>query len=132
MGTLAGLHQDSARLAPDGEMGMEIPEAAEVYTRHVSALSFAVRLELVALIAAGHSYEQVLAADPALTYLDIFAAAREALEVAGQADNAYATWLAAIQERHPRAYAPWSSEEDLQLRQLVEAGNSIDEIGSRL
>jgi hypothetical protein len=47
MGTLARLHQDSARLAPDGEMG------AEVYTRHVSALPFSVRLELLALIAAG-------------------------------------------------------------------------------
>jgi hypothetical protein len=32
---------------------MEIPRAAEVYTRHVSALPFAVRLELLALIAAG-------------------------------------------------------------------------------
>lgn len=32
---------------------MEIPRAAEVYTRHISALPFAVRLELLALIAAG-------------------------------------------------------------------------------
>jgi len=87
---------------------------------------------ILKLIAAGHSYEQVLAADPELTYLDIFAAAREALEVAGQADNGYASRLAAIQERHPRAYAPWSGDEDLQLRQLVEAGQSVDEISARL
>lgn len=87
---------------------------------------------ILELIAAGHNYEQVLAADPKLTYLDIFAAAREALEVTGQADNAHATRLAAIQQRHPRAYAPWSSDEDLQLRQLVEGRNSVDEIGTRL
>jgi DNA-binding NarL/FixJ family response regulator len=87
---------------------------------------------ILRLIAAGHSYEHILAADPELTYLDIFAAAREALEVAGQTDGAYAGRLAAIQERHPRAYAPWSSEEDLQLRQLVEAGQSVEEISARL
>jgi hypothetical protein len=34
-------------------------------------------------IAAGKSYDQILAADPGLSYLDIFAAAREALRRAG-------------------------------------------------
>lgn len=34
-------------------------------------------------IAAGKSYEQILAADPGLSYLDIFAAAREALRRTG-------------------------------------------------
>ena len=77
---------------------------------------------ILKLIADGHSYEQVLATDPELTYLDIFNAAREALEVVGQADSAYASRLAAIQQEHPRAYMPWSDAEDLQLRRLVELG----------
>lgn len=87
---------------------------------------------ILRLIAAGHSYEQVLATDPELTYLDIFAAARQALEIAGESDGSYARRLAAIQEQHPRAYAPWSQEEDLQLRQLVRAGLSVNDISSRL
>lgn len=87
---------------------------------------------ILKLIAAGHSYEQVLATDPALTYLDIFAAAREALAVAGQANSAYARRLAAMRERYPRAYTPWSCDEDQQLRELVAAGHSVDAISARL
>lgn len=87
---------------------------------------------ILKLLAAGHSYEQVLAGDPELTYLDIFAAARQALEVASQAKDAYSRRTAAIQERHPRAYASWSSDEDQQLRELAEAGHDVDEISGQL
>jgi hypothetical protein len=87
---------------------------------------------ILGLIAAGHSYEQVLATDPELTYLDIFAAAREALEFAGRSDDKYTQRLAAVQQRYPRAYTPWSSEEERQLRQLVEAGCTIKKISAQL
>ena len=87
---------------------------------------------ILKLIAEGHSYEQVLATDSALTYLDIFAAAREALAVASQAHGAYAARLEAVQEQYPRAYAPWTSDEEEQLRQLVAAGQSVNEISARL
>jgi len=39
---------------------------------------------VLALIAAGRTYEQILSLHPELTYHDIFAAAREALEETGQ------------------------------------------------
>ena len=92
--------------------------ALEIYEHEVRWLPAAERLQLLALIAE--------------SLLDEDALSHEALAVAGQADNTYARRLAAIQERHPRAYAPWSSDEDLQLRQLVEGGHSVDDISNRL
>jgi DNA-binding NarL/FixJ family response regulator len=87
---------------------------------------------ILRLIAAGHSYEQVLATDSTLTHFDIFAAAREALTMSDQDDNAYARRLVAIQEQYPRAYTPWSDDDDSQLRRLVETGQSVAEISHRL
>jgi hypothetical protein len=51
---------------------METPRAAEVYTRYISTLPFAVRLELLALIAGGlASQARDLAEPPRHSILDL-------------------------------------------------------------
>ncbi len=84
------------------------------------------------LIADGHSYEQILAAYPTLTYLDIFGAAQEALVLAGEASTAHQQRLNRIRATHPRAYEKWSEEEDQQLRQLAQAGVKVKDIAAQL
>ena len=84
------------------------------------------------LISEGRTYEQVLALNPELTYLDIFRAAREALEVAGEVPSAYEERLARIREVYPRAYERWTDEEDAKLAQLVQSGRSVEEIAGQL
>jgi DNA-binding NarL/FixJ family response regulator len=84
------------------------------------------------LIADGHSYEQILAAYPTLTYLDIFGAAQEALIMAGEAGTAQQRRLSHIRAEHPRAYEKWSEDEDEQLRQLVQAGVKEKDIAAQL
>lgn len=84
------------------------------------------------LIADGHSYEQILAAYPTLTYLDIFGAAQEALLLSGEAISDYQQRVARIRAQHPRAYEKWSEEEDQQLRQLVQAGMKEKGIAAQL
>lgn len=84
------------------------------------------------LIADGHSYEQILAAYPTLTYLDIFGAAQEALVLAGEASTEHQQRLARIRAKHPRAYEKWIEEEDQQLRQLVQAGVKVKDIAAQL
>lgn len=51
-------------------------------SKHVRLSDKAARV--LTAIAQGHTYEQILARDRTLAYLDIFAAAREALAVAAQ------------------------------------------------
>lgn len=82
------------------------------------------------LIARGYTYEQILVLEPMLTYLDIFDAAREALELQMETSNDYADRVLAIRKDHPRAYEQWSDEEDTQLTHLVRAGKSVDEIAA--
>jgi hypothetical protein len=84
------------------------------------------------LIAEGHTYEQVLTHHPSLTYPDIFDAAREALEVAGEAPSAYQKRLAKIRQVYPRAYEKWTDEEDATLSQLARSGHSVEEIVNQL
>lgn len=83
-------------------------------------------------IARGHSYEQILSADSSLTYLDIFNAAQEALDVAQGASHDYTERLADIRQAHPRAYEKWSDEEDARLAQLVHEGISVKNIADLL
>ena len=40
--------------------------------------------------------------------------------------------LAELREKHPRAYEPWSDEEDARLMQLVDAGTDVKEIATTL
>jgi DNA-binding NarL/FixJ family response regulator len=84
------------------------------------------------LIAEGHTYEQILSLHPDLTYLNIFDAAREALEVTGAVRSAHEERIAEIRKAHPRAYEPWTDEEDATLAQLVRSGQSIEEIATKL
>jgi hypothetical protein len=97
-------------------------------SKPLSATSTAV----LKLIAEGYTYEQILSSHPALTYLHIFEAAREALDVAGGMEHNYDRRLAEIRRVSPRAYQPWTVEEDAQLVALVQAGQSVDRIAEHL
>ena len=77
------------------------------------------------LIAEGRTYEQILALHPDLTYLDIFDAAREALEITEKEPSAHEERLATIRQAHPRAYEKWTDEEDARLARLVQSGHSV-------
>jgi hypothetical protein len=86
------------------------------------------------MIAAGSTYEQILSAYPELTYLDIFHAAEEALDLAatsGEGRGATYT-LAEKRERHRRAYEKWDQTEDELLRELVRSGETVARIAGRL
>ena len=83
-------------------------------------------------IAKGHTYEQILALHPDFTYLDIFDAAREALELDEQTSVTYEQRLAQIREAYPRAYEKWSYEEDAELERLVRSGRPIADIAGQL
>jgi hypothetical protein len=87
---------------------------------------------VLTMIAEGHSYEQILAAHPALTYLDIFRAAREALDAATDRAGSAAEKLAEIRKQHPRAYENWTAEEEGRLRDLAQAGKTPKEIAVAL
>jgi hypothetical protein len=77
------------------------------------------RLILEAM-AKGQSYEQILVNELAYTYNDIFAAAREALELsAGNVTSeTYQERLDLIRAENPRAYEKWTEEEDRRLMEL--------------
>jgi len=67
----------------------------------------------------------VLAAYPALTYLDIFQAAQEALALLGEGTpSGYVKRMAEIKKVNPRAYEKWTEEEDERLIQEVKNGIS--------
>ena len=83
------------------------------------------------MIAEGHTYEQVLAAYPDLSYLDIFTAAREALQIAGQSGSNYAERLVKIRQASPRAYEKWTDEEDANLTKLFRSGNLVKAIAAQ-
>lgn len=88
-------------------------------------------------ISLGHSYQQILDAYPDFTYVDIFAAAREALEVLDSGayqgeDKKPSDRLDEIRKVHPRAYEKWSDEEDSQLAKLFQSGMNVKQIASTL
>ena len=85
------------------------------------------------MIARGHTYEQILAAHPELTYPDIFAAAQEALNALGEISRTtYEERLARIRQKYPRAYESWTEEEETRLKQLIQAGRRVNEIAREL
>lgn len=95
-------------------------------------------------IAKGRSYEQILVANPNLTYVDIFAAAAEALaalDCAGQeqavapeakSPKSYEERMAEIHTKHPRAYEPWEEEEDADLTRFFKGGMPVRVIAKKL
>jgi DNA-binding CsgD family transcriptional regulator len=95
--------------------------------------------KILRMIAEGHSYEQIMKAEPGVTYLDIFGAAKEALEFAGQSveagedmGEAEKKSIAKVREKHPRAYMPWTREEEKRLVALYRDGLMPKEISERL
>ena len=97
--------------------------------------------EILRLIARGHSYEQILAAIPGLTYRNIFRAAHEALTLLGpDADGPEPSGSIRVQDErlrriraeHPRAYEPWTKDEDLRLGSMFAARKTVDEIAAVL
>ncbi|HTW90722.1 MAG TPA: hypothetical protein VMH22_03350 [bacterium] len=97
--------------------------------------------EILRLIASGRSYEQILTAIPGLTYSNIFGAAHEALTLLGPDDKATEPArsirvqderLRKIRAEHPRAYEPWTKDEDLRLGSMFAARKTADEIAATL
>jgi len=88
-------------------------------------------LAVLSLIAEGHSYSQIVDGHPDISYLDIFAAAEEALRL-NESASEYEVRLAQIKERHPRAYERWSEDEDARLIALAQAGKEANEIAKVL
>lgn len=79
------------------------------------------------LIADGQGYGQIVDGHPSITYLDIFAAAREALEL-NEAPSDYQQRLVAIKAEFPMAYEPWSAEDDEHLQAMHAAEDSTAEM----
>jgi hypothetical protein len=96
----------------------------------ISAKSVAV----LEMIAAGSAYDQILAAYPDLTYLDIFHAAQEALDALAHKEQSPAPTpqIAEIRKSYPRAYEKWSEAEERQLRQFLRNGLTVAQIAGRL
>jgi hypothetical protein len=86
---------------------------------------------ILAMIARGYRYEQVLKSDPELTYTDISEAAREALDILRH-NGGSALALTDVRAKHPRAYQKWEPDEDARLAQLVQIGRSVEEIADLL
>ena len=87
---------------------------------------------ILAAIAEGRSYDQILAGELDLTYHDIFNAAAEALAIADTGAQDYHERLEEIQQLHPRAYEKWADEEDAHLIQLFRSGKTPKEIAETL
>jgi hypothetical protein len=81
-------------------------------------------------IAKGHSFEQILVQDLAWTYHDIFQAAAEALELAEAAGSrkSYEERLAEIKDVHPKAYQPWTNEEDTRLAERFRVAAPVEQL----
>ncbi len=78
------------------------------------------------------SYSQIVDSHPTPTYLDIFRAAEEALELVDVTRPLTAQERTAIRAEHPRAYEPWSEDEEGELKSLHDEGASISEIAEHL
>lgn len=78
--------------------------------------------------------EQILIKHPGLTYLDIFSAARDALDIIGASSKEAAVndtpkaggkTLDEYQKADPRAYEKWTEEEEDALLELMKIGHTI-------
>lgn len=84
------------------------------------------------LISQGRTYEQILSLHPEMTYLDIFSAAREALETMAPTGGAHAEGGYTVREPRPRPSEPWSVAEDAELAQLLAGGENVEGVAARL
>ena len=109
---------------------------------------------ILGLIAEGRSYDQILQQHPELTYFDIFAAAREAVDLSqaapveltpqgivpfrapeGHGEGTESTqpkrlpaYIERARSTHRRAWARWTREEDARLTSLFQQGQSRAEM----
>ncbi|UCC43717.1 MAG: DUF433 domain-containing protein [Candidatus Zixiibacteriota bacterium] len=101
--------------------------------------------ELLLMIGEGHSYEQILAAHPGLNMGDIMAAARFAADIINscvtapgiiRVDHSVEFRLMGnrmvnvteIRKEFPKAFAPWTANEDNQLVGLFKKGEKLERI----
>ena len=77
-------------------------------------------------LAQGHSYGQILAAHPDWSYQDIASAAAEALNLLNETSTSYS--VEQVRQKHPRAYEPWETAEDEDLRQMFHDGKTANDI----
>lgn len=84
-------------------------------------------------IARGHTYEQIWVQELAWTYHDIFQAAAEALGSASErtGNTGYEERMTEIRSAHPKAYQPWTNEDDSRLKTAHQAGASIDTLAQQ-
>jgi hypothetical protein len=87
-------------------------------------------VKVLRLLARGHSYSQIVDGHPELSYRDILDAAEEALCL-NETPSEYDERIAAIKQKHPRAYQPWTQDEDTRLMTLHAVGTPIDELAAR-
>jgi len=107
---------------------------SEHHRRTTSAVSSGLTLSnktvaVMEMIARGHSYDQIIAMYPALTYRDIFDAAAEVLE---SAEDQPSSQMEKTKRKHPRAYEKWTQDEEQQLRDLIADGHTVARIAKRL
>ena len=88
--------------------------------------------QILTLISAGHSYEQILSLNSGYTYKDIFASAEEALELESSSDSNYQDRLAKIKQKHPNAYEPWTPRQEEIVKQMHKGGAPVKAIASAL
>jgi hypothetical protein len=86
---------------------------------------------ILGLIAEGHSYSQIVDGHPETTYLDIFAAAEEALRLS-ESPSDYEERMRKIKSRYPRAYERWDRTEDETLGTLHRGGRTVPQIAEKL
>ena len=83
-------------------------------------------------IAHGHTYEQILVRELAWTYHDIFRAAAEALGAAHDAPSSrYEERMTEIKAAHPKAYQPWTSDDDTRLAASFRAGATVQSLAEQ-
>jgi DNA-binding NarL/FixJ family response regulator len=86
---------------------------------------------ILEMIARGYSYERILAEHKELTYLDLFAAAREVLDVI-KTDQAGLEKPAGVKGKPARAGKKWDEAEDKRLAELFRAGEPVARIAELL
>ena len=82
---------------------------------------------VLSLIAEGCSYSQIVDGHPGISYLDIFAAAEEALRLS-ESQPEYQQRMARIKQQYPRAYERWTAEEDAKLSAMHKDRMSMEEM----
>lgn len=83
---------------------------------------------ILELPAAGHSFDQILASSPGVSYLDIFESVQAALDALDE--PAYS--VEEVRKRFPNAYRPWDEHEEAELRTRALRHESIEEMASAL